>query len=266
MLNKTNPKISIILVTYNSAKTINRCLESIRKTTQAPFEILIVDNASSDDTREKIKQSKIESRIILNNQNLGFSRANNIGIKQAKGDYLMFLNPDTKVKNNAIDRLHQYLVTHPEVGLVVPKLEDEDGTSQKSVRQLPTLLRAIKEYYLGIKSSYAPFVPLGTSAVDVESAVGAAMMVKKTTYQQVGGFDERYFLYFEDLDLCRKILRVNLKIKYLPEAIIVHRVGESASSNPRAAQLLKQSSAIYNGPIKDFLLFLLLRLRPRKNR
>lgn len=257
--------VSIVLVTYNSQRTIAQCLNSVEENTEVSHEIIVVDNASSDQTKETIKNSGVKARVITQDRNLGFSRANNTGVKQSKGDYIMLLNPDTKLKNNALDLLYRYQTLHPEAGLVVPKLEDMDGTPQKSVRQLPTPWGALKEYYLRLKFSYAPFVPPGLSPVDIESAAGAAMMIKKKLFLRVGGFDKKYFLYFEDLDLCRKILEANLKIKYLPEAVIIHKVGESASSNPNSLKLLKQSSRAYHGFIKSLLLFLLLRFRPHKN-
>lgn len=255
------PKLSIIIVTYNSSQHIKDMLLSIEKQTKTPHEIIVIDNNSFDQTIAQIYASKVNIRLLQQKENLGFSRANNLGVKDAKGEYLLFLNPDTMVLDHAIDNLYNFLKSRDDVGIVAPQLIEDNGNIQPSVRNLPTVTRAIKEYYLGIKNSYEPFYPLSNQPLEVESVVGAAMMVPKDVYRKLGGFNDKYFMYYEDLELCKKVREDGLKTIYLPEVQINHAVGASAKTNPKTLRYLRHSARLYHGVVGYYILQLLLRFR-----
>lgn len=255
------PKLSTIIVTYNSSQHIKDMLLSIEKQTNTSHEIIVVDNNSQDQTVAQIYASRVKVSLLKQKENLGFSKANNLGVKDAKGEYLLFLNPDTRVLDHAIDNLFNFLKSRDDVGIVAPKLIEDNGNIQPSVRNLPTLTNAIKEYYLNIKKSYEPFVPVGNSPQEIESIVGAAIMIPKNLYQKVGGFDNKFFMYFEDLDLCKKVKNAGYKIMYLPEVRMKHSIGASAKTNTKTSQYLKASATLYHGGFKAFILDLVLRLR-----
>lgn len=255
------PKLSIIIVTYNSAGHIRRCLESVERQTRAQHEIVIVDNCSSDNTVRKIKESKVPVKLHLQNSNLGFSKANNIGVGSCSGEYLLFLNPDTVVCDHAADKLISYMTDNQDAGIVAPKLVEDNGQPQPSVRKLPTIMGAFGEYYLGIKNAYQAYVPEGKEAAAVESVVGAAMLIPKAIYQKAGGFNNKYFMYFEDLELCKKVWKMGYKVIYQPQAVVRHSVGMSAATNPKTAGYLKQSATFYHGWAQWQMLYWLLKLR-----
>ncbi|MCL5783737.1 MAG: glycosyltransferase family 2 protein [Patescibacteria group bacterium] len=259
---------SVITVTYNSSKIITAFLNSLIKNLSDKGEIIVVDNNSKDETVKIVKDIKskvgIQFKIIEATKNLGYGRGNNLGVKNAQGKYLLFLNPDTEITDNSILKLLEFIKTHQEAGIVAPRLIQQGGKVQPSVRKLPTVWGAIKEYFLGQANEYEAYVPQGNRALEVESVVGAAIFISKHLFESVGGFNEKYFMYFEDLDLCRKILKQNKKIYYLPEATFIHKVGESSGYSPQRAAWLKVSARLYCGLIKYSVLqalFTLLNLR-----
>lgn len=251
-------KVSIIIVTYNSDSYIGECLRSIKKETQVAHEIVIVDNNSSDKTVDEISKTGIDTKLLLKQQNLGFAKANNFGVDMSSGNYLMFLNSDTVILDEAIDKLYQFLKDNKDVGIIAPKLLRFDNTVQSSVRRLPTLIGVIKEYYLGLKNSYEAYIPKGNEPTEVEGVVAAAIMVRSEEFKSIGGFDEKYFMYYEDLDLCKKVRERKLKVIFLPNATIKHKVGGSAEFNPQAKKLLQDSARIYHGRIIYYLIYSLL--------
>lgn len=254
--------LSVIIVTYNSSSHISRCLKSIKEKINSEFEIIIVDNNSSDDTLKEIERVKNEKiKIIPQDQNLGFSMANNIGVKAAKGDILFFLNPDTEIEKIDVQSILDYL-GNTEIGIVAPKLIMDNGKVQPSVMNFPNVKNAILEYWLGQKNKYSQYAPITDKPIQVEAVYGAAIFMKKTVYQSVGGFNNKYFLYFEDIDLCRKINKEGLKIIFYPDVIIRHSVGISSKTNPKTKALLVESAKKYHGLIRHYLLYLILRLRP----
>ena len=243
----TRLKVSVIIVTYNSGEYINMCLQSIEKNLRPPYEIIIVDNNSADNTLEVIQQSGIKVNLLPQKSNLGFSKANNLAVSEAEDEYLFFLNPDTKILDNKIVELVDYLDTHRDVAIAAPELIDENGDVQPSVQRLPTLGGALAQYLMGVKNAYGHYVPVGNNPSEVESVVGGAMMIPKKVYQGCGGFNNKYFMYFEDLDLCRKLRKAGWKIVYMPQVKVEHKIGGSASSNPAVKKYIKQSFILYHG-------------------
>ncbi len=256
----TLPKVSVITVTYNSEKAIGNLVSSLSKSLPSGSEIIIVDNASTDRTIQ-IAEKQTGVKVIQSEKNLGFSAGCNLGAKQSRNDYLLFLNPDTQVNKNSVEELINYLASHSEVGIVAPKLIEDNGRNQPSARNFPTFWKAFQEYYLGKKSIYDGFSPKGLDPVTIESVVGAAMLIPKHVFQKVGGFSEKYFMYYEDIDLCLKVNKLGLKVVYLPTATFKHQVGGSFS--PQKQKWLKDSAKIYHGLWQYWLLTILLKLRPK---
>src|SRR5690349_16694034 len=141
--------LSIVTVTYNSENFIGRFLDSVIKNLPPESEIVVVDSGSEDDTVGVLKKYQNKIKIIESKQNIGYGKGNNLGAKEAKGDYILILNPDIKVIDSAIAKLLDFIKQHPAAGIVAPKLIQPDGKTQPSVRKLPTISRAIFEYYLG---------------------------------------------------------------------------------------------------------------------
>ncbi len=252
------PLLSIVTVTYNSQGKIKAYLESIKKNLKIPFEVIIVDNNSQDETKKVIEDFSLPVTLLPQSANLGFSKGNNIGAKEAKGEYILFLNPDTHLQDNSVEQAIIFLGNTPDAGIVAPQLIDDNGQPQPSARNLPTLWRAFTEYYLHYKNTFEAFAPNGTEPVEVESVVGAGMLMKKGVFEKIGKWNEKFFLYFEDIDLCKRVLEDGMKIYYFPDFKVSHTVGDSAKSNPRSLQLLYQSAMVYHGRVKYYLLYLIL--------
>ncbi|MCB0077808.1 MAG: glycosyltransferase family 2 protein [Anaerolineales bacterium] len=227
--------LSIIIVSWNTVDLLRRCLASIeaeRGTTA--LEIIVVDNGSLDGTPAMIHAEFPRVTVIESQENLGFSAGNNVGMAAAQGDFLLLLNPDTELTPGALSHLLDFMAAHPAVGLVGPELRYGDGSHQPSRRRfatLPTLfldstplapllgpLR--RRYYMADR---APDL-----AQPVDWLVGAALLIRRAVYVQVGGFDEQLFMYFEESDWQRRIKAAGWSIWYEPAARIIHHEGASS--------------------------------------
>jgi GT2 family glycosyltransferase len=229
--------ISIMIVTYNNATTIGHCLDSLAKQTFTDFEILIRDNASSDGTA-KLLADDIRVRLFVGENNIGFGRGMNFLAERASGEYLFILNPDCECPADLLAKLIESSGRHE--GALAPALVYPDGTPQPSARELPdyrSILYSRRSplYQLGlVKAADAGYL-MPASDTQVPAVAATALMLKKSIYDQVGGFDDRYFLYGEDLDLCQKLGEIKLPIWYLPALKIKHILGASSTKSSLAA-------------------------------
>lgn len=257
-------KLSVIIVNYNTRDLTVACLKSIeRYPYRGEFEVIVVDNASTDGSVEKIRGTKFEISnliIIENKKNVGFARGNNVGIRKAKGEYVLLLNSDAEVTKNALNELVGFAEERKDAGVVAPRLLNKDGTVQGSVFRLPTLWRAIRQYVFKEKEVLEKYAPKAKKPLEVESVVGAAFLITPKARRKVGLLDERYFMYFEDLDYCRKVRNVGLKVYYLPRAKVVHLHGASGKANPRQLERLIAASKVYHGTVRYYLLTAIIRL------
>lgn len=261
-LNNLNPELSIIIVSYNTKTELNACLTSVfQNIKQLNFEIIVIDNNSSDSSASMITRNFPDVILINNADNYGFAKAVNQGLKFAKGNYYLLLNPDTKVVNNAIEKLVDFAKNQQNLGAVGAKLLNPDGSIQPSCYNLPSVNNAILEYWFGKKGAYEKYVPKLQEPVKVEAVVGAVMLISRTAIEKIGPLDERYFMYFEDLEWCRNAGKMGFKIFWNPQSEVVHVHGASASQIGQKAQnLLIKSSKIYNGRVKYSIITLIIKL------
>ncbi|MBI2268191.1 MAG: glycosyltransferase family 2 protein [Candidatus Blackburnbacteria bacterium] len=252
-------ELSVVIVNYNTGELLGKCVDSVKKT--AGFaEIIVVDNASTDGSGRALRNfqfSIFNFQFIENKKNLGFARAVNQGIKKAKGEYILLLNPDTVVEPKAIDNMLQFAKLEPSVGAIGARLLNPDGSVQGSVMHFPTLLRAIREFWLGENRAYSKYVPKGNMPAQVETVVMAAFLITPECRKRVGYLDERYFMYFEDLDYCKRIEQAGLKVFYLPSSQVVHYHGVSGRSLAGSVDQWRRlipSSKIYHGVLKHYII------------
>lgn len=254
------PTLSIVIVNYNTGELLARCLSSIRKNRPSfVYEVIVVDNASTDESIKDIKSTK-GIKSIENKTNVGFARAVNQGIKLAKSRYILLLNPDTEVKRRALAKMVEFAQKTEDAGVVGAKLLNPDGSIQPAVFRFPTLWRAFQEFWLG-KRVYSKYAPPGSGPVEVDAVVGAAFLVTPQALERVGFLDERYFMFFEDLDYCRRVKKAGLKVYYLPGAHVVHHHGVSGqglASEESQWRRLIPSSKIYHGTLRHSLLTLII--------
>jgi len=218
----------VIILNYNVCHFLELCLKSVTASiSDISAEIIVVDNASKDESCKMVKTKFPSVHLIENKNNIGFSKGNNIGVKQAVGEFICILNPDTVVAEDTFDILLQFAQNQKKLGIIGCKLIDGQGIFlPESKRHIPTPWVSTKKM-LGFKNSYYAN-EIGENIIDnVEILVGAFMLVKKVVYEEVGGFDEDYFMYGEDVDLSYKILKLGYNNVYNGKAAIIHFKGES---------------------------------------
>jgi len=256
--------LSIVVVNLNTKDLTVGCLRSIQKVSgDLKVEVLLTDNGSNDGSIEALKSLQKEKfwknklTLIFNKTNTGYAKANNQGIRKAKGKYILLLNNDTVVHKNALQSLVNFAESTPDAGVVGSKLLNIDGSLQMSCFHFPTISNAVKEYFFGQKKLFEKFAPDGKSPVTVDSVVGAVFLITPQAKKKVGILDERYFAYFEDIDYCRQVWRQGLKVYYLPTSIITHYHGATfkklANESERWKKLIP-SSKIYHGTIKHYVI------------
>lgn len=250
-------KISVVIVTYNNQNEINDCLKSILNK-NSNTEIVIVDNNSKDNTRSLIKTFGNKIKLIELKENLGFGKACNLGVENSTGEYLVFLNPDTIIlESDFFIKLVNSLEQNKDYGLIGPRIVNHDKVIQNSVRNLPTAVGAFKEYILGQKGAYDFYQPICQSLCEVESLVGACVVIKKDIFYQLGEFNKKYFMYFEDLELCRLVRKNGLKVGYLPNLKIEHKIGASGFGSPTSS-FARASAKKYFGLFQYYLIEIIL--------
>ena len=229
--------LSIIIVNWNSAEYVRRCVRSIREHTHGlDYEILVIDNASFDSCDALLKNEDSRVIFIQSEENLGFARANNRAAEAATGSSLLFLNPDTEVSDNSILGLHRVLRETPQAGIIGAKLLNGDGTVQTScVQSFPTVINQALDCdwlrKMAPKSTLWGMEPLqrpGTGPWVVEVISGACMMITRDLFERVAHFSEDYFMYTEDIDLCYKVAKAGYRNYYVPDATVVHFGGGSS--------------------------------------
>lgn len=230
--------LSIIIVNWNSRDYLRACLNSIRAQPPAcAYEIIVVDGGSFDGCAEMLARDFPQVVFIQSRENIGFARANNLGVERATGATLLFLNPDTEVFASALDRLLEALHSRPDAGIVAPKLLNTDGSLQTScVQALPTPINQMLDSELLHRSS-PRFRMWGMSALRndaspgvVEAVPGACLMIRADLFRRLGGFCSQYFMYAEDMDLCDRVRRAGLQVYYVPASRVRHHGGGSSKS------------------------------------
>lgn len=220
--------LSIVILTYNTRLLTERCLASIEAYPSAPYSIetVLVDNASADGTAEIVHQRFPAVRLVRNLTNEGFARGNNAGLAVAEGRYLMLLNSDTEVMPGTLTELIRFMDAHPEVGACGPMLLNVDGSLQPSGRPLPTLWRVFVDmsnlYRLWKSDLYLERNRNYSRPALVGELSGAALLVRRTCYEECGGLDPAFFAYYEDVDWCKRIGDAGWLIYYVPLAKVIH--------------------------------------------
>jgi GT2 family glycosyltransferase/lipopolysaccharide/colanic/teichoic acid biosynthesis glycosyltransferase len=223
--------VSIVIVTYNSAGVVGACLDSLAADVSSGLaEVIVVDNASPDDSVQTVRRGYPWARLIAGRENLGYSKGVNLGIQHARGKFVLILNPDTVVRRGTLRRLIDFVERTPDAGIVGPKLVFHDGTVQLSCRRFYTFrVLLMRRTPLGrlLKNDRAARDHLmldfdHNSTREVDWVLGAAMFVRREAVDNVGMMDERFFLYFEDVDWCYRMKQRGLKVYYLADAVVEH--------------------------------------------
>lgn len=224
--------ISIIIANYNARELLRNCLESIYKyPSQFPYEIIVVDDGSKDDSWNMVRENFPQVRLLRNEENLHYARSNNRALELACGRYVYLLNSDTLMRPDALDKMVEFLDTHPRVGAVGNKLLNEDGSIQASVKVLPSLMAGL----FGARSIITKMFPNNpfsskhllhlsedmTEPFKAGYVSSASTMIRREVVEQVGGLDPR-LSYHVDADYCARIWEAGWDVYYLPDAVVVH--------------------------------------------
>lgn len=223
--------VSIIIVNYRSRPWLDGCVQSIEEAAlRCHHEVIVVDNASADGSVEHLRNAFPRVRVIENTENLGFGPAVNRGVRVASGRFILVLNPDIIVHPGAVDALMHHMIEHPSIGLCAPRLENPDGTLQYSCRRFyswtvlvlrRTPLGRFWPHHAAVRAHLMQDWDHATTR-NVDWVLGAAMMVRRSTIVDTRLMDERFFLYFEDVDLCRRVHAQGWDVVYHPRAVMTH--------------------------------------------
>ena len=263
-------KFSAVIVNYASWPLTLRCVGSLYATGYKEFEVVVVDN-----DRPEPPEMAHPARVIRNEENLGFARACNQGISASSGELVVLVNPDALVEKNFFRRVEAFFAQNTAVGVAGPRVLDADGQVQLSARKELSMISGL----LGRTSLLTRLFPASTlvkkqfpavtqlsSPTAVDWVSGACMVVRRRALEEVGLFDERFFMYFEDADLCRRAREAGWSIYYLPEVEVTHQAGGSTRSRPRAIWDLHKSAFLYHrkhgahGPLNLYSLIVLIGL------
>jgi GT2 family glycosyltransferase len=224
--------VSIILVNYNGIDVIENCLQSLQQFLQAvPHEVIVVDNASQDGSPDLVKQNFPQVHLIRLVENRGFGAGNNIGAKIANGEFLFFLNTDTQLISDVLPTLVMLMKEYPDVGIIGSKLLNSDGSLQLSTAWAVSIageFRTLQQlkYYENLQRR-ATIMQRFDQPQEVDVVVGAAFLIRRTLFETLGGFDENFFMYFEESDLCQRAQYLGWKILYTPAVSLIHIRGHS---------------------------------------
>lgn len=226
----TTGTLSVIIINYNTADFLEKCLESITAQTEIDFEIIVVDNASRDNRYHAVLQKIPSVKLIENHMNFGFAKANNQALKMCVNEYVFFLNPDTEVGYRTFKLMVGFMDANPDIGLAGVKIINPDGSFQSGEKRFYPCQQYAKGELMDLRGKIA-------------WVSGAAMIARRNVIETIGGFDEDFFLYGEEQDLCLRIRRAGWLIGYIPNAVVVHWGGQSERDNASSEVWRKKFNA-----------------------
>lgn len=230
--------LSICIVSYNTRAFLRDCLDSINRQQQGGYEVIVVDNASTDGTLEMLSTEYTQVKIILNNGNQGYTASMNQALRAGMGRYLMQLNPDTMIQPGGFTSLLQYMDSHPDVGICTPRILNADGSLQRQCRRSAARPWDVITYFSGMARLFPNSRLFGRYLLtwipddqpfEVEAVSGSCMLVRREALESVGYLDEGFFAYQEDADFCFRAREKGWKVMYLPLADVVHYGGLGGS-------------------------------------
>jgi hypothetical protein len=242
--------VSIILVNYNGAEVVLNCLRSLLQFLHTvPYEIIVVDNASTDGSAALIAQQFPAVKLIKQAENRGFGAGNNVGATDARGEFLLLLNTDTLLSSDVLPPLIKLMEAHPTVGIVGTKLLNTDGTLQLSVADEISIvgeyktLKQLKQYTHPQQRNAIEQRFQHVQTVDI--VIGAAFFIRRSLFETLNGFDETFFMYFEESDLCQRSRDQGWQVLYTPDVAITHLGGYSVGKVSNRMQLEYRRSQLY---------------------
>jgi len=252
--------LSVIIPSWNTADVTVKCVKTVNQFLPEA-KIVIVDNASSDDSVVKLRRLNYKNlKIIINSTNLGYAKACNIGAKNCQTDFVLFFNSDSEMLDDSLLKVIDYYQQNPNMGIIGLKMLNPDLTIQPSAFPPQTILNAFKEFWLK-QPTYSKYLPPGNQPAEVFAVSGGALLIKKKILDQIGGWNEKYFFYYEDIDICRQAHRFGYKVIYYPQTSVIHRHGLSGKSLATGENQWKRlipSSILYYGRFQHHLISIII--------
>ncbi|MFH1601809.1 MAG: glycosyltransferase family 2 protein [Candidatus Shapirobacteria bacterium] len=256
-MKKENIDLSIIILSYNTREFLKKCLASVFKAEKNKYqiEVVVVDNASTDGSiiflKKLLKAKRNKLKVIFSERNLGFAGGNNLGLKSAKGKYILFLNSDTEIKPQAFFKSLNFMESHPDAGALTPKTMLFSGQMDPDChRGFPTPWASLT-YFFGLEKIFPKSKTFGqyhqnylnlNQVHEIDAGFGTFLLTRKETLKEVGGWDEEYFFYGEDLDLFYRIKKAGRKVYFLPEVLVIHHKGGSSGLRKESRKKAKVDS------------------------
>lgn len=254
MRQRTIRFVSTVIVNYNSGPFLKDAVQSVMGQTGVKSEVIVVDNASDDDSLEFLAELETPPKVIRNATNLGFAKGCNLGAAEAKGRYILFLNPDCSLHKGALNELVKVLEEVPEASVAGPMLLNPDGSEQRGGRRdIPSpwktfcalvRLDLLMPKHPRFKSFNHAKREIPKNPVAVDAVSGACMLVRSSALAKSGGFDEQYFLHFEDLELCLRLGRNRQPVMFVPSASCTHTKGRCSIARPLFVEFHKHNSFV----------------------
>jgi N-acetylglucosaminyl-diphospho-decaprenol L-rhamnosyltransferase len=259
--------VTVVMVSYNTRELTVQAITTLIQNCSLPFEIIVVDNASTDETVETVQNTFPDVKLIKNQQNVGFGMANNQGFELATNDLVLLLNTDAFIRQGCVEKLVDTIHSEPKIGVVGPRILNEDGTLQPSVHPFPGPLRAVLEYWW-LERLFPSGTLLGsyrnwTYSIqsDVPWLIGACMLVRKSVIDETAGFSKEFFMYAEETDWQKRISDSGWRIVFTPKAECIHRGGASGGiTDLRVRSEFFRSQDIYLQKHSGTLGFVLFRI------
>lgn len=291
-MQKESPKLAIIIVSYNTADLLEKCLNSIQKHIHFSHEVCVVDNASTDESMPLVRDKFPEVIRVPNSENRGFAAGINQGIRETTAPFIFWMNPDSEFLDDQFEALLHYMQENPQVAALGPKIVDPDGTIQLSCRAFPSYMN----YLFGRHSIMTKLFPKNPfsqkflmsntthdEVKNVDWVSGAAFLHRRELLHRIGCVDEGYFMYFEEVDYCQRIAKAGLKVVFHPGSALMHHIaGSSKKASSKMIIVREQSNWRYytkhfkrnrfkdafiaSGLTAKCLVRLVLNLIPRKNK
>jgi len=245
-------QLSIIILNYKSKNLVKQCIKNIENLNlQIKHEIIVVDNNSKDNIVDILKEFFPTVRFVQTNENRGMGAGNNVGIKHAKGEYILILNPDVVVFKNAIEELLKFISNKPQTAIVAPKLLNPNKTFQQSAYRFPNFTipifirtglgkfakKKLEEYFMDDLDHSVPH--------KIDWVRGSALMCRRNVLEKIKGFDERFFMYLEDTDLCRRVWQIGYEVWYVPNAKMIHYYFRESGGSKWLKDLFKKMAWVH---------------------
>ena len=250
--------ISIIIVSWNVCELLKKCIESIYKHTRGvTFEIFVIDNGSADNSASMVKKKFPEVKLTINQKNKGFAAANNQGIKQSSGNYILLLNPDTELKEDSLTKIKEFMKQNDGCGIAGCHLLNSDGSHQDSVRRFPGFLDQAL-ILLKLRHILPNLTPLRrylcadfdySREQKVDQIMGAFFMIKREVIDKIGLLDEKFFIWFEEVDFCKRAQKAGWQVAYTPVTSVIHHFGQSFKQ-----MMTVDKQKIWNKSVKYYFL------------